>query len=71
MYENPNNGYRPENEGSTYHYGYRRADSGSAPQPERMKKSSTLPGGKLIALMLVCTAYLVDGSFNPFLYFRF
>ncbi len=25
----------------------------------------------LIALVLVCTAYLVDGSFNPFLYFRF
>ena len=25
----------------------------------------------LTALLLVCTAYLVDGSFNPFLYFRF
>ena len=25
----------------------------------------------LVALMLVITAYLVDGSFNPFLYFRF
>ena len=25
----------------------------------------------LIVLLLVCTAYLVDGSFNPFLYFRF
>lgn len=25
----------------------------------------------LLALMLVITAYLVDGSFNPFLYFRF
>ena len=25
----------------------------------------------LIALLLLCTAYLVDGSFNPFLYFRF
>jgi len=23
------------------------------------------------ALLLVCTAFLVDGSFNPFLYFRF
>ena len=23
------------------------------------------------ALLLICTAYLVDGSFNPFLYFRF
>lgn len=25
----------------------------------------------LIVLLFVCTAYLVDGSFNPFLYFRF
>ena len=25
----------------------------------------------MIVLLLVCTAYLVDGSFNPFLYFRF
>ena len=25
----------------------------------------------LIGLMILCTAYLVDGSFNPFLYFRF
>ena len=25
----------------------------------------------LIALLALCTAYLVDGSFNPFLYFRF
>ena len=25
----------------------------------------------LIGLLLICTAYLVDGSFNPFLYFRF
>jgi alginate O-acetyltransferase complex protein AlgI len=25
----------------------------------------------LAALLLVCTGYLVDGSFNPFLYFRF
>ena len=25
----------------------------------------------LAALLLLCTAYLVDGSFNPFLYFRF
>ncbi len=25
----------------------------------------------LVFLFLVCTAYLVDGSFNPFLYFRF
>jgi alginate O-acetyltransferase complex protein AlgI len=25
----------------------------------------------LIVLLLVCTGYLVDGSFSPFLYFRF
>ena len=25
----------------------------------------------LMALLLICTGYLVDGSFNPFLYFRF
>jgi alginate O-acetyltransferase complex protein AlgI len=25
----------------------------------------------LIALLVLVTAYLVDGSFNPFLYFRF
>ena len=25
----------------------------------------------LTALLVVCTAYLVDGSFSPFLYFRF
>ncbi len=25
----------------------------------------------LVVLLLVCTAFLVDGSFNPFLYFRF
>ena len=25
----------------------------------------------LVALLLICTAYLIDGSFNPFLYFRF
>ncbi len=25
----------------------------------------------MVLMLLVCTAYLVDGSFNPFLYFRF
>ena len=25
----------------------------------------------LVALLALCTAYLIDGSFNPFLYFRF
>lgn len=45
------------------------------------KKMAAYPAGKkvldlveplaLAALLLVMTAYLVDGSFNPFLYFRF
>ena len=30
-----------------------------------------LEGIALVGLLLVCTAFLVDGSFNPFLYFRF
>ena len=25
----------------------------------------------MLALLAACTAFLVDGSFNPFLYFRF
>ena len=25
----------------------------------------------MAVLLLLCSAYLVDGSFNPFLYFRF
>lgn len=51
-----------------------------------MLGSTTLPGrlwaemgcrrkgiktGILLVLLLLCTAYLADGSFNPFLYFRF
>ncbi len=35
------------------------------------KVMSVLEPVGIIALVLVCTAYLVDGSFNPFLYFRF
>ena len=31
----------------------------------------SLAAGVLLALLAVVTAYLVDGSFNPFLYFRF
>ncbi len=31
----------------------------------------TLETVVLLALLLLCTAYLVDGSFSPFLYFRF
>ena len=33
--------------------------------------SAALIPAVALALLLVCTAYLVDGSFNPFLYIRF
>jgi len=36
-----------------------------------IKKLSPLRPILAPALLLICTAYLVDGSFNPFLYFRF
>ena len=35
------------------------------------KVSAVLEPVILAALLLICTGYLVDGSFNPFLYFRF
>ena len=35
------------------------------------KIGAVLEPAVLIVLLLVCTAYLVDGSFSPFLYFRF
>ena len=35
------------------------------------KVGMVLEGIVLIALLLICTGYLVDGSFSPFLYFRF
>lgn len=55
---------------------------GATPAPGRgIAKISEKPAGScilavlepvcLLALTLVMTAYLVDGSFNPFLYFRF
>ena len=40
----------------------------------RLKKyriAAVLEPVLLIALLVICTAYLVDGSFSPFLYFRF
>ncbi len=37
----------------------------------RTKAAAILEPVLLAALLLVCTAYLVDGSFSPFLYFRF
>ncbi len=54
---------------------------GSTPLPKKIY--SRLSEGKLqsifsfieplavVLLLIVCTAYLVDGSYNPFLYFRF
>ena len=30
-----------------------------------------IQGVAVLVLMVLCTAYLIDGSFNPFLYFRF
>ena len=35
------------------------------------KTAAILEPFALAALLLICTGYLVDGSFNPFLYFRF
>ena len=35
------------------------------------KAVAVLEPAVLILLLLVCTGYLVDGSFSPFLYFRF
>ena len=37
--------------------------------PEKLR--NVLEPIALVALLILCTAYLVDGSFNPFLYFRF
>ena len=37
----------------------------------RGKIGAVLEPAALILLLLVCTGYLVDGSFSPFLYFRF
>ena len=55
---------------------------GATPWPKRIKAKleATRIGGAIMAiaepvalaaLLCVCTAYLIDGSFNPFLYFRF
>lgn len=38
---------------------------------ESTKAGALLEVLLLIGILLVCTAYLVDGSFSPFLYFRF
>ncbi|MGM9604959.1 MAG: MBOAT family O-acyltransferase [Faecousia sp.] len=49
---------------------------GATPLPRRWGLSAgervpLLEPLAMAALLLLCTAYLVDGSFNPFLYFRF
>lgn len=53
---------------------------GATPLPKRIAKAlearcpkaaALLRPVALCALLLICTAYLVDGSYNPFLYFRF
>ena len=50
---------------------------GATPLPKLLLRSiprqitTVLQPVALGLLLLVCTAYLVDGSFNPFLYFRF
>ena len=48
---------------------------GATPLPNLLCKNrkwtSYLEPVVLAVLLLICTAYLVDGSFNPFLYFRF
>ena len=38
---------------------------------EKLRIYAFLQSATALALLVVCTAYLVDGSFNPFLYFRF
>jgi alginate O-acetyltransferase complex protein AlgI len=48
---------------------------GATPVPKwlttKAKFSLWLEPVVLVALLIIVTAYLVDGSFNPFLYFRF
>ena len=45
---------------------------GATPLPKRLgQKLRWLEIPAMVGLLVLCTAYLVDGSFNPFLYFRF
>ena len=51
---------------------------GSTPLPKKLAMKledrpvgAVLETALLLVFLLVCSAYLVDGSFNPFLYFRF
>jgi alginate O-acetyltransferase complex protein AlgI len=39
---------------------------------EKMKKiTSVMEPIYLLMILVICTSYIIDGSFNPFLYFRF
>ena len=47
---------------------------GAIPWPKRLALKKDLPLVDTVVmavLLMLCTASLVDGSFNPFLYFRF
>ena len=48
---------------------------GATPVPKilanKVKFTKYVEPVALVVLLVLCTAYLVDGSFNPFLYFRF
>lgn len=46
---------------------------GATPLPKKLagKCPAVLEPAAWVGLLLLCTAFLVDGSFNPFLYFRF
>ena len=47
---------------------------GATPWPKQIALKKEMPlvdAVVMAALLLLCTASLVDGSFNPFLYFRF
>ena len=47
---------------------------GATPWPKKLALKRDLPlvdAAVMAVLLLLCTASLVDGSFNPFLYFRF
>ena len=47
---------------------------GATPWPKKLALKREMPladAAVMAVLLLLCTASLVDGSFNPFLYFRF
>ncbi len=44
---------------------------GATPAPKIAAQVTLLEPVMLVLLLLLCTAFLVDGSYNPFLYFRF